>query len=57
MDYVENSWIMLVVIMLLSTYHSFLFFLVTCKQIARYSNAIAAAKLTLLHLAAAIARS
>ena len=37
MDYVENSWIMLVVIMI-STYHIFLFFPVTCKQIARYSG-------------------
>ena len=35
MNYVENLWIMLAVIMLLSTYHSFLFFSVTCKQIAR----------------------
>jgi len=30
-------------IILLSTYHRFLFFSVTCKQIARYSGAIAAA--------------
>ena len=49
-DYAENSYIMLAII-ILSTYHRFLFFPVTCKQIARYSGSN---QLTLLRLAAAI---